>query len=164
MKPFIPIVFILIQLLVTGCTNNSPSPSNAQAASPSAPSVSPSDFFTKLKENKAVIQLPSGLCYQVIKPGSGAHPAPTDTVKVNYTGTLVDGTVFDHSTEPVEFSLDQVIPGWTEGLQLINKGGQIKLYIPANLAYGDQEQSGIPAGSTLIFDIELIDITPSAAR
>jgi FKBP-type peptidyl-prolyl cis-trans isomerase len=160
MKQFVPIIFILVQLLMTGCTNSSQPPS----APPSSLPASAPDFFTKLKENKAVIQLPSGLCYEIVKPGSGAYPAPTDTVEVNYTGTLTDGTVFDRSTQPVEFPLNQVIPGWTEGLQLINKGGRIRLYIPASLAYGDQAQPGIPAGSTLIFDIELLDVRPGDAR
>jgi FKBP-type peptidyl-prolyl cis-trans isomerase FkpA len=164
MKQFVPIIFILVQLLMTGCTNSSQSPSSQQSAPPSIPPASAPDYFTKLKENKAVIQRPSGLCYEIIRPGSGAYPAPSDTVEVNYTGTLIDGTVFDRSTQPVEFPLDQVIPGWTEGLQLINKGGRIKLYIPASLAYGDQAQAGIPAGSTLIFDIELLDVRPGDAR
>ena len=131
-------------------------------------SAQASDFFTKLKDNKNVIQLPSGLCYEVVKPGDGAFPIPTDTVKVNYTGTLVDGTVFDSSVQrgqPVEFPLDQVIPGWTEGIQKINKGGKIKLYIPASLAYGDDGRPGIPPGATLIFDVELLDFkaTPAPA-
>ena len=75
-----------------------------------------------------------------MKQGDGAAPKPTDTVKVHYTGTLIDGTVFDSSVqrnEPAEFQLDQVIPGWTEGLQKVNKGGKIKLYVPPQLAYGD---------------------------
>jgi FKBP-type peptidyl-prolyl cis-trans isomerase len=121
-------------------------------------------FFTKLKENKNVVELPSGLRYEIVKPGEGAFPKPTETVKVHYTGTLVDGTVFDSSVqrnEPAEFPLDQVIPGWTEGIQKINKGGKIKLYVPANLAYGDDGRPGIPPGSTLIFDVDLLEIKPT---
>jgi FKBP-type peptidyl-prolyl cis-trans isomerase len=127
-------------------------------------------YFTKLKDNKNVIELPSGLRYEIVKPGEGAFPKPTETVKVHYTGTLVDGTVFDTSLkprqegaaiEPAEFPLDQVIPGWTEGIQKINKGGKIKLYVPANLAYGDDGRPGIPPGSTLIFDVELLEIKPT---
>ena len=122
-------------------------------------------YFAKLKDNKNVIELPSGLRYEIVKPGEGPFPKATDTVKVHYTGTLVDGTKFDSSVdrgEPVEFSLDGVIAGWTEGLQKINKGGKLKLYVPANLAYGDSGRPGIPPGSTLVFDVELIEIKPPA--
>src|SRR6185436_13396180 len=100
-------------------------------------------------------------------------PKPTDTVKVHYTGTLVDGTVFDTSLkpreagaaiEPAEFPLDQVIPGWTEGIQKLQKGGKIKLYVPSNLAYGDDGRPGIPPASTLIFEVELLDIKPTPAQ
>lgn len=122
-------------------------------------------FFASLKENKNVVTLPSGLSYEIVKPGTGPFPKPTETVKVHYTGKLLSGTVFDSSVErnePAEFPLDQVIPGWTEGIQKINKGGKIKLYIPANLAYGDDGRQGIPPGSTLVFDVELLDIKPPA--
>jgi FKBP-type peptidyl-prolyl cis-trans isomerase len=87
-------------------------------------------------------------------------------VKVHYTGTLVDGTVFDSSVqrgEPVEFALGEVIPGWTEGLQKTNKGGKIKLYVPSQLGYGDDGKGSIPPGATLIFEVELLDIKPAAA-
>jgi FKBP-type peptidyl-prolyl cis-trans isomerase len=123
-------------------------------------------FFTKLKENKAVVELPSGLRYEIILAGTGPAPKATETVKVHYTGKLIDGTVFDSSVqrgEPAEFPLDQVIPGWTEGIQKMNKGGKIKLYVPPHLAYGDDGRPSIPPGSTLIFDVELLDIKPAAA-
>ncbi len=122
-------------------------------------------FFAKLKDNKNIIELPDGLRYEIMKPGEGPNPKPTDIVKVHYHGTLVDGTVFDSSVqrnEPAEFGLDQVIPGWTEGLQKINKGGKIKLYVPPQLAYGDDGKGGIPPGSTLIFEVELLEIKPPA--
>ncbi len=124
------------------------------------------DFFNKLKENKAVVELPSGLRYEIIQTGAGPAPKPTETVKVHYTGKLIDGTEFDSSVkrgEPAEFPLDQVIAGWTEGIQKMNKGGKIKLYVPPHLAYGDDGRPGIPPGSTLVFDVELIDIKPPAA-
>ena len=123
-------------------------------------------FFNKLKENKAIVELPSGLRYEIVMPGAGAAPKATETVKVHYTGTLVDGSVFDSSVqrgEPAEFALDQVIPGWTEGIQKMTKGGKIKLYVPPQLAYGDDGRPGIPPGSTLIFEVELLDIKPTAA-
>lgn len=121
-------------------------------------------LFEKLKENKNVVALPSGLRYEIVQPGAGAYPKATDTVKVHYTGKLVDGTVFDSSEggQPAEFPLNGVIAGWTEGLQKINKGGKITLYVPPQLGYGDQAQSNIPPGSTLIFDVELLDINPPA--
>jgi FKBP-type peptidyl-prolyl cis-trans isomerase len=126
------------------------------------------EYFTKLKENKNIVELPSGLRYEIVKQGDGNFPKPADTVKVNYTGALIDGTVFDASDKhepagPSEFALDQVIPGWTEGIQKISKGGKIKLYVPPSLAYGDDGRPGIPPGSTLVFDVELLDIKPTAA-
>jgi len=123
-------------------------------------------FFAKLKENKAIVELPSGLRYEVVKPGEGAFPKASDTVKVHYVGTLIDGTEFDSSVkrgEPAEFPLEGVIPGWTEGLQKINKGGKLKLYVPPHLAYGDDGKGGIPPGSTLIFEVELLEIKAPAA-
>jgi FKBP-type peptidyl-prolyl cis-trans isomerase len=121
-------------------------------------------YFAKLSEDKSVVTLPDGLRYSIVNPGAGDPPKPADTVKVNYTGTLINGTVFDSSErggKPVEFALNKVIPGWTEGLQKIAKGGRIKLYVPPQLAYGDDGRPGIPPGSVLIFEIDLLDITPA---
>jgi FKBP-type peptidyl-prolyl cis-trans isomerase len=123
------------------------------------------NFFAKLKENKNVVELPSGLRYEIVKQGDNTFPKATETVKVHYTGTLIDGTKFDSSVdrgEAAEFALDQVIPGWTEGIQKVSKGGKIKLYVPPSLAYGDDGRPGIPPSSTLIFDVELLDIKPTA--
>jgi len=119
-------------------------------------------FFTKLKDDKNVVALPDGLCYEILKPGTGDYPKPTQLVTVNYSGQLLNGTVFDSSDKhggPAQFVLGQVIPGWAEGVQKINKGGKIRLYIPAELAYGDEPPhgSGILPGAALIFDIELVD-------
>lgn len=123
-------------------------------------------FFNKLKaDNKNVVETPSGLRYEIITPGTGANPKADDSVKVHYTGTLIDGTKFDSSVDrgqPAEFKLSEVITGWTEGIQKMKKGGKIKLYVPPQLAYGDDGRPGIPPGSTLIFDVELLDITPGA--
>lgn len=123
-------------------------------------------FFKELKDKKGVVTLPSGLAYEIVQPGTGPYPKPTEIVRVHYTGTLINGNKFDSSLdrgEPAEFPLNEVIPGWTEGIQKINKGGKIKLYIPANLAYGDDQKPGIPPNSTLLFDVELLDIKPPAA-
>ncbi len=122
-------------------------------------------FFTDLKAKPGIITLPDGLAYEIVKPGTGDYPKATDVVKVNYTGTLINGTKFDSSVdrgEPAEFALNEVIPGWTEGIQKINKGGKIKLYIPSNLAYGEESKPPIPPNSTLLFDVELLDIKAPA--
>ena len=90
-------------------------------------------------------------------------PKATDRVKVHYTGKLIDGTTFDSSVdrgEPITFALNQVIPGWTEGLQLMDEGSKYLLYIPYNLGYGERDMGNIPAGSTLVFEVELLEINP----
>lgn len=118
-------------------------------------------FRADFTKEKGVKKTESGLLYQVEKPGAGAAPKDSDTVVVNYKGTLTDGTEFDNSYtrgEPLSFRLDGVIPGWTEGLKHIKKGGKIKLVIPPALAYGKTGVPGIPANSTLVFDVELLDV------
>lgn len=120
------------------------------------------DAFAK---EKGVKKTESGLLYQVEKEGNGSAPKDSDTVVVNYKGTLVDGNEFDNSYkrgEPLSFRLDGVIPGWTEGLKHVKKGGKIKLVIPPALAYGETGVPGIPANSTLVFDVELLDIKSEA--
>ena len=119
------------------------------------------NFFNKVKQEQGVVALPSGLCYKIVALGDGPYPKANEVVKVNYVGALVDGSIFDDSEKhggPVEFQLDQVIPGWTEGIQKINKGGKIRLYIPANLAYGEKGYQRILPNTALIFDIELLSI------
>lgn len=120
-------------------------------------------FFTKLKENKNVVELPSGLRYEITQKGSGPAPALGQTVSVHYKGTLISGQMFDSSYDrgqPIEMPLQEgsAIPGWIEGLQKISKGSKARFYIPPHLAYGDEGTQGIPPGSTLIFDIELLDV------
>ena len=114
------------------------------------------------KEKGAVVEK-NGLVYIPQKVGSGAQPKPTDTVKVNYRGTLIDGTEFDSSykrNQPAEFPLNAVIPCWTEGLQKMKVGGKAKLVCPSDIAYGDMGRPpSIPPGSTLVFEVELLDIT-----
>lgn len=119
------------------------------------------DTFAK---EKGVKTSKSGLLYKVEKAGTGETPKDSDTVVVNYKGTLIDGKEFDNSYtrgEPLSFRLDGVIPGWTEGLKNIKKGGKIQLVIPPDLAYGKTGVPGIPANSTLVFDVELLDIKPA---
>jgi len=122
-------------------------------------------FAAKFAKEKGVKKTDSGLLYQVEKEGTGSVPTDSDTVVVNYKGTLIDGTEFDNSYtrgEPLSFRLDGVIPGWTEGLKHVKKGGKIKLVIPPDLAYGKNGVPGIPPNSTLVFDVELLDIKPAA--
>ena len=105
--------------------------------------------------------LPSGLQYKVIKKGTGKTPTANDKVKTHYRGTLIDGTEFQNSyklNQPAEFSVTGVIKGWTEALQLMKEGGKWELYIPANLAYGERGRQSIPPNSTLIFEIELLEV------
>ena len=111
------------------------------------------------------VRASSGLVFVEKAKGTGPTPKATDTVKVNYQGTLMDGKVFD-STEgrgPAEFPLSGVIPCWTEGLQKLAAGGKGKLVCPSSIAYGDEGRPGIPGGATLVFDVELVAITPAAA-
>ncbi len=127
------------------------------------------EHFTKLKENKAVVALPSGLNYEITQPGKGAVPKPGQLVTIHYTGSLAGGQVFDSSLErePAEFVLNQataqnpagVIAGMFEGLQKVGVGGKIRLHIPPSLAYGDEGAPGaIPPGATLIFDVEILGV------
>ncbi|CAM3771087.1 FKBP-type peptidyl-prolyl cis-trans isomerase FkpA [Rouxiella silvae] len=121
-------------------------------------------FRADFAKEKGVKKTDTGLLYLVEKPGTGAAPKDSDTVVVNYKGSLPDGTVFDDSYkrgEPLSFRLDGVIPGWTEGLKHIKKGGKIKLVIPPAQAYGASGVPGIPANSTLVFEVELLDIKPA---
>ena len=118
-------------------------------------------FLAANKAKPGVRTTPSGLQYQVLREGSGPKPQPTDKVRVNYKGTLLDGTVFDSSYdrgEPVEFALNQVIPGWTEGVQLMPVNSKYKFWVPANLAYGPNGQPPIGANATLVFEVELLGI------
>ncbi len=121
-------------------------------------------FLAENAKKSGVITTKSGLQYQVLKEGTGKKPKATSRVKVNYEGRLLDGTVFDSSiarNHPVEFQLSQVIAGWTEGLQTMKEGGKTRFFIPANLAYGEVGAGdSIGPNSTLIFDIELLQVLP----
>jgi len=124
-------------------------------------------FLAENAKKDGVKTTASGLQYKVIKSGTGPSPKPTDTVKVHYTGTLIDGTVFDSSVqrgEPITFPVNGVIPGWTEALQLMKVGDKWKLFIPAKLAYGEEGPGPIGPNSTLIFDVELLGVEKPAAQ
>ncbi|QFU21610.1 FKBP-type peptidyl-prolyl cis-trans isomerase [Shewanella eurypsychrophilus] len=119
-------------------------------------------FLAENKAKEGVIETLSGLQYQVLNKGDGtAHPKASDTVTVHYHGTLIDGTVFDSSVErgePIDFPLNRVIKGWTEGVQLMVTGEKVRFFIPSTLAYGNSSTGKIVGGSVLIFDVELISI------
>jgi FKBP-type peptidyl-prolyl cis-trans isomerase len=122
-------------------------------------------FLTQNALQPDVIQLESGLQYSVLKEGTGPKPQETDTVRVHYEGALTDGTIFDSSYErgdPEEFPLDMVIPGWAEGIMLMNTGSIYRIFLPSSLAYGEHGAGQIiPPYSTLIFTVELLDlVTP----
>jgi FKBP-type peptidyl-prolyl cis-trans isomerase len=119
------------------------------------------EFLKNNRQQEGVVETPSGLQYFVMQEGTGETPTAKDTVKVHYHGTLLNGTIFDSSVkrgEPISFPLNQVIAGWTEGLQTMKVGGKTRFFIPSELAYGDQAIGNIPAGSTLIFEVELLGI------
>ena len=140
LSAFIPVLFI-ISLALVSCSSKT--------------------FLEKAADEPGAKKTASGLVYRELTPGTGASPKATDVVKVNYRGTLEDGTEFDSSykrNEPASFPLNGVIPCWTEGVQRMKVGGKAQLVCPSNLAYGDQGRPSIPGGATLIFEIELLDI------
>jgi FKBP-type peptidyl-prolyl cis-trans isomerase len=124
-------------------------------------------FFAENSKKPEVKTTASGLQYTITKEGTGKAPTATDVVKVHYTGKLLDGTIFDSSIqrgEPIEFPLNGVIPGWTEGLQLMKEGGEAMLYIPSNLGYGDRGAGGvIGPNAALIFEVKLLEVKPASA-
>lgn len=169
MKKFFFIVMSALMMAgMASCGNNTSSNENAEEAK--------ADYTQQIKDNKtlgrefmeenakndSVVQTTSGLQYMVLKEGTGAKPGPTDMVTVHYTGRLLDGTVFDSSVqrgEPATFALNQVIPGWTEGLQLMSEGSEYRLFIPSELAYGSKGAGElILPNATLIFDVQLIKV------
>ena len=138
---------------------------NDKATMTTNPSAKPDAGETFLAQNAkqdGVITTASGLQYKILKSGTGASPQLTDRVTVHYQGTLIDGTVFDSSVQrgkPATFPVGHVIPGWVEALQLMKVGDKWQLFIPARLAYGDRSPGqAIPPNSTLIFEVELLDI------
>ena len=138
-----------------------------QAAEAEVAAAAKGDGVAFLAENakrEGVTVLPSGLQYEVVRAGTGAMPTALDTVVAHYRGTFINGDEFDSSYsrgEPTSFPVSRVISGWTEALQLMKVGGKGKLFIPYELAYGERGNQGIPGGSCLLFDIELMSIAPS---
>jgi len=154
------IIILVIAVVLIGYYFARPS-----AAGPEAIAASKkvgADFMETNKTAEGVKTTASGLQYMVLQAGTGTeHPSATDQVKVHYEGKLLDGTVFDSSVKrgkPISFGLNQVISGWTEGVQLMVVGEATRFFIPSEMAYGDRRAGKIPAGSTLIFDVELLGI------
>ncbi|MGB1263435.1 MAG: FKBP-type peptidyl-prolyl cis-trans isomerase [Cognaticolwellia sp.] len=151
------VLIIVLGLIVSFFVRNN---TNREAAKVNSEKAA--TFLQTNKNNDGVVETASGLQYQVLNAGTGdTHPTAVSTVKVHYHGTLLDGTVFDSSVErdePISFGLNQVIKGWTEGLQLMVVGEKTRLFIPATLGYGNNAAGKIPPGSLLIFDVELLAI------
>ena len=156
MTKFIIIIIVLAIIVffyVRSNSNNKNAQENIQLGA---------EYLLNNKSQAGVVETKSGLQYQVLSEGTGTqHPAARDTVKVHYHGTLIDGRVFDSSVDrgqPISFALNQVIKGWTEGVQLMVVGEKTRFFIPANLAYGNRSMGVISSGSVLIFDVELLAI------
>ncbi len=152
------ILLVLASIAMLSCSSTPPRSETPAGLSPQA-------FLDKAAVEPGAVKTASGLVYKDIQQGSGRSPLPTDTVKVNYRGTLIDGSEFDSSykrNEPAEFPLNQVIPCWTEGVQRMKVGGKARLVCPANIAYGAQGRPPvIPGGATLVFEIELLSVNGS---
>ena len=144
--------FVFAAALVSAGCQKDKADGQAQAA----------DFLAGAAKEPGAVKTDSGLVYRTLKPGQGAHPQATDTVRVHYTGTFTDGKVFDSSVQrgvPAEFPLNRVIPCWTEGVQRMQLGEKAKLVCPAAIAYGERGAgSSIPPNSTLVFEVELLEI------
>jgi FKBP-type peptidyl-prolyl cis-trans isomerase len=150
-------------LMLAGCKDSTPTGGDNKNAAPATPGAAAPATQKPAAANSEMKTTPTGLKYQVLKQGTGTvSPKATDTVNVHYHGTLLDGTVFDSSVQrgqPISFPLNRVIPGWTEGLQLMKVGDKFKFEIPPNLAYGPNSPSPkIPPNSTLVFEVELLGI------
>ena len=144
--------FLLLPLTLSGCLKTQDvEKTRTESAS----------FLSQNAKKPGVKVTASGLQYEVLKEGQGSRPAASDRVRVNYRGQQIDGQEFD-SGEGIEFSLLQVIPGWTEGLQLMPEGSRYRFFIPAELAYGDQGAGrAIPPGAALIFEVDLVKVNPN---
>jgi FKBP-type peptidyl-prolyl cis-trans isomerase len=135
--------------------------SSARAATPAQNLAAANQFLAANKVKPGILTTASGLQYRILQPGKGRKPVALDEVLVHYRGRLMNGRVFDSSyerREPARFPLTAVIPGWTEGLQLIGEGGKLRLFVPPRLGYGDRGGGPIPPNSLLIFDVELLRV------
>ena len=159
----------LIALSLVACTMPRPQPVSTAEPSQAGWEAGQRAFLAWNAAQRGWTTTDSGLQYRRVGPANpdGARPGPTDTVRVHYTGTFIDGREFDSSVggDPIEFPLNRVISGWTEGLQLMREGETFEFAIPANLAYGDRWVGGdlIPPNSTLLFRVELLAVTPTSA-
>lgn len=148
-----PAAVVVFSLLLINCSKSGSSGPDAAASGA---------YLERAASEPGAVKTSSGLIFRELSAGSGASPAATDVVKVNYRGTLTDGTEFDSSykrNEPIEFPLNQVIPCWTEGVQRMKVGGKARLVCPSGIAYGDAGRPPvIPGGATLVFEIELLDV------
>lgn len=152
------ILVVIIVVLVALFLKNSQQNKVASAEN----RIQAAEFLASNKTKEGIIETASGLQYEVLTQGEGdTHPTATSKVKVHYHGTLIDGSVFDSSVErnsPISFGLNQVIPGWTEGVQLMTEGAKYRFYIGPDLGYGDRAAGAIKPGSLLIFEVELLKI------
>ena len=159
MKKFLLLIAMVVGgLTLTSCSNDD---DNESTVSYEENLKKGQEFLAENAKREGIVTTKSGLQYEVIKEGDGKSPSATDTVKCHYEGRLIDDRVFDSSYNrgtPSTFTLDQVIKGWTEGLQLMKEGSKYRFYIPYNLAYGSQKVSIILPYSALIFDVELIEV------
>jgi FKBP-type peptidyl-prolyl cis-trans isomerase FkpA len=160
-------LLVLLSVIIISCSKSPEPQATSEESATAKPAPSPESgkaYLDKAATAPGAIKTSSGLVYREVTPGKGASPKASDTVKVHYRGTLVDGTEFDSSykrNEPASFPLNQVIPCWTEGVQKMKVGGKSQLVCPPALAYGDRGSPPvIPGGSTLVFDIELLGIGP----
>lgn len=143
------VLFVIISFFfLTSCSKNEQLKTDKQLIA---------DYITS-HHISGTVTTSTGLTYLITTEGTGAKPTATSNVKVNYKGYLLDSSVFDQSTAPVSFNLQQVIQGWKEGLTYFKKGGSGKLFVPSDYGYGSQAKPGIPANSVLIFDIDLLDV------
>ena len=152
--------FVCLSIVLVSCSSSS-STESSQSATASG-GTDDAAYLDKAAREPGAVKTPTGLIYREMRAGNGAFPMPADLVKVNYRGTLVNGTEFDSSykrNEPATFPLNRVIPCWTEGLQRMKVGGKSQLVCPASIAYGDRGSPPvIPGGATLIFEVELLSI------